>query len=141
MKENLITISTVVHAPLEVAWNAWTQPEHITRWTFASDDWECPEASNELRVGGLFATTMRAKDRSVEFVFGGEHKDVQTHQRIESEMGDGRYMLVEFEAISSTETKVTESFEPESQNPREMQQGGWQAILENYRKHAESLNA
>jgi hypothetical protein len=36
---------------------------------------------------------------------------------------------------------VTESFEPESENPREMQQGGWQAILENYRKHAESLNA
>ena len=140
MKENLITISTVVHAPLEVAWKAWTQPEHITQWTFASDDWECPEASNDLRVGGLFATTMRAKDRSVEFVFGGEHTNVQAHQRIESKMGDGRYMLVVFEAISSSETKVTESFEPESQNPREMQQGGWQAILENYRKHAESLN-
>jgi uncharacterized protein YndB with AHSA1/START domain len=138
MNENLITISTVVHAPLERAWRAWTQPEHITQWTFASDDWECPEASNDLRVGGLFATTMRAKDRSVEFVFGGEHTDVQPHQRIESMMGDGRYMVV-FEAISGSETKVTESFEPESENPREMQQGGWQAILENYRKHTESL--
>ena len=141
MKENLITISTVVHAPLEVAWKAWTQPEHVTAWNFASIDWECPEASNDLRVGGSFASTMRAKDRSVEFVFGGEHTDVQTHQRIESLMGDGRYMVVEFEAVSGSETKVTESFEPESENPREMQQGGWQAILENYRKHAESLTA
>ena len=141
MKENLITVSSVVHAPLEVAWKAWTQPEHVTAWNFASDDWECPEASNDLRVGGLFASTMRAKDHSVEFVFGGEHTDVQTHQRIESMMGDGRYMLVEFEAVSGGETKVTESFEPESENPREMQQGGWQAILENYRKHAESLTA
>ena len=140
MKENLITVSSVVHAPLEVAWKAWTQPEHVTAWNFASDDWECPEASNNLRVGGSFASTMRAKDRSFEFVFGGTHTDVQPHQRIESLMGDGRYMLVEFEAVSSSKTKVTESFEPESENPREMQQGGWQAILENYRKHAESLN-
>ena len=140
MKENLITISTVVHAPLELAWEAWTQPEHVTAWNFASDDWECPEATNDLRVGGSFATTMRAKDRSVEFVFGGEHTDVQTHQRIESLMGDGRYMVVEFEVVSGNETKVTESFEPESENPKEMQQSGWQAILENYRKHTESLN-
>ena len=137
MKENLIIISTVVHAPLELAWKAWTQPEHVTAWNFASDDWECPHATNDLRVGGSFASTMRAKDRSVEFVFGGEHTDVQTHQRIESLMGDGRYMVVEFEAVSGGETKVTESFEPESENPREMQQGGWQAILENYRKHAD----
>ena len=141
MKENLITISTVVHAPLELAWKAWTQPEHVTAWNFASIDWECPHATNDLRVGGSFASTMRAKDRSVEFVFGGEHTDVQAHQRIESLMGDGRYMVVEFEAVSGGETKVTESFEPESENPREMQQGGWQAILENYRKHAESLTA
>ena len=141
MKENLITISTVVHAPLELAWKAWTQPEHVTAWNFASIDWECPHATNDLRVGGSFASTMRAKDRSVEFVFGGEHTDVQAHQRIESLMGDGRYMVVEFEAVSGSETKVTESFEPESENPREMQQGGWQAILENYRKHAESLTA
>jgi uncharacterized protein YndB with AHSA1/START domain len=141
MKENPITVSTVVHAPLEVAWKVWTQPEHVTAWNFASDDWACPEATNDLQVGGEFHYAMAAKDGSFKFDFWGTHKDIQPHQRIESIMGDGRYMLVEFEAVSSSETKVTESFEPESQNPREMQQGGWQAILENYRKHAESLNA
>jgi uncharacterized protein YndB with AHSA1/START domain len=141
MKENLITVSTVVHAPLEAAWKAWTQPEHVTAWNFASDDWECPEATNDFRIGGEFHYAMAAKDGSFKFDFWGTHKDIQAHQWIESEMGDGRYMLVEFEAVSSSETKVTESFEPESENPREMQQGGWQAILENYRKHAESLSA
>jgi uncharacterized protein YndB with AHSA1/START domain len=141
MKENLITVSTVVHAPLEVAWTAWTQPEHVTYWNFASDDWECPEATNDFWVGGEFHYAMAAKDGSFQFDFWGTHRDIQAQQRIESEMGDGRYMLVEFEAVSSGETKVTESFEPESENPREMQQGGWQAIIENYRKHAESLSA
>ena len=66
MKENLIVISTVVHAPLERAWMAWTQPEHITQWTFASEDWECPEASNDLRVGGSLTTShLPSRSRSV----------------------------------------------------------------------------
>jgi hypothetical protein len=32
-------------------------------------------------------------------------------------------------------TKVTETFDPESQNPIEMQRDGWQAILDNFRKY------
>jgi hypothetical protein len=34
--------------------------------------------------------------------------------------------------------QVIEQFEPENQNPEEMQQAGWQLILDNFKKHAQS---
>jgi len=53
-------------------------------------------------------------------------------------MGDGRQVKVSFNS-SGNETKITETFDAESQNPIEMQRGGWQAILDNFKKYTESL--
>lgn len=134
-----IVVETVINASLSTVWNAWTVPEHITAWNFASDDWACPAAQNDLRVGGQFVYTMAAKDGSVSFDFGGEYTNVVQHERIESRLGDGRQVKVLFEALPSGQTRVTEEFDPENVNPIEMQRAGWQAILENFRKHVESL--
>jgi uncharacterized protein YndB with AHSA1/START domain len=46
-----ITVQTTVAVDLEKAWDAYTQPEHITQWNFADPSWHCPQASNDLRVG------------------------------------------------------------------------------------------
>lgn len=135
---NEITVSTIVNAPLERAWAAWTQPEHITQWNFASDDWHCPSAENELRVGGTFSSRMAAKDGSAEFDFQGTYTDVRHLERIDSELGDGRKVVVNFEAVSSDQTRVTETFEAEGTHSLEMQRDGWQAILESFKRHAES---
>jgi uncharacterized protein YndB with AHSA1/START domain len=135
---NEITVSTLVHAPLEHTWNAWTQPEHITQWNFASDDWHCPSAENDLRVGGLFSSRMAAKDGSVAFDFGGTHTEVRPLEHIASKMGDGRTFSVSFQTVSSGQTQVTETFEAENTNSLEMQRAGWQAILESFKRHAES---
>jgi uncharacterized protein YndB with AHSA1/START domain len=135
---NPITVSTTVNQTLETTWNAYTQPEHITAWNFASDDWHCPNASNDLRPGGKFSSTMAAKNGSVSFEFGGEYTSVQALQGFEYQFGD-RTARVQFDVVSDDQTKVTVSFDPETENPEEMQRGGWQAILENFKKHAESL--
>lgn len=42
-----LTVSTTINAPLETVWNAMWNPEHITHWAFASDDWCCPWARGE----------------------------------------------------------------------------------------------
>jgi hypothetical protein len=39
---------------------------------------------------------------------------------------------------SADGTRVETVFDAEAQNPPEMQQAGWQAILDNYRKHIET---
>jgi hypothetical protein len=52
-------------------------------------------------------------------------------------MGDGRKMMVSF-TQSGDSTKVVENFEAENENPMELQQGGWQAILDNFKKYTEA---
>ncbi len=134
-----IVIETVIDRPVSAVWFAWTQPEHITQWNFASDDWACPTATNDLRDGGSFSYRMAAKDGSVAFDFGGVYTNVIEHQRIESTLGDGRLMRVSFEETADGKTRIVEAFEPEGTNPVELQRAGWSAILEHFRKHAESV--
>jgi uncharacterized protein YndB with AHSA1/START domain len=132
-----ITIETVIKAPLSKVWEYWNSPAHIMKWAFASDDWEAPEAENDLRVGGKFRTKMAAKDNSASFDFGGVYSAVDREALIEYEMGDGRKVKVEFNEVPEG-VKVTETFDPEKENSEEMQRTGWQAILNNFKKHVEN---
>lgn len=133
-----ITVQAVVNAPVKKVWESWSEPRHITRWCYASDDWHAPKAQNDLRTGGKFVTTMAAKDGSVSFDFGGVYSNVKPNSVIEYAIEDGRKVKIVFEAMGD-KTKVTETFEPESENSIELQRDGWQAILNNFKKYTESL--
>ena len=136
-KKTSITIESTIKAPIEKVWKYWTTPEHITKWNNASDDWHTPYAENDLRVGGKFLSRMEAKDGSFGFDFGGEYTQVKTNELIGYNIGDGRKVTVNF-TDKNNETKVVETFEAETINPIEMQKTGWQAILDNFKKHVES---
>jgi len=94
------------------------------------------KASVDLRVGGTFSSRMEAKDGSMGFDFAGTYTNVVEHKLIECEFGD-RAMRVEFSAGPGTVT-VRETFDAEATNSEEMQRSGWQAILDNFKKHVES---
>ncbi len=132
-----ITVEATVKAPVAKVWKLWNEPEHITKWCSASDDWHTPRSENDLRTGGKFSSRMEAKDGSFGFDFGGEYTEVKTNELIVYTMGDGRKVKITFES-KDNETKVIETFEAEDQNPIEMQQGGWQAILNNFKKYTEA---
>ena len=132
-----ITVETSVKAPIEKVWNVWTTPEHIMQWNKASPDWHTPKAENDLRKGGKFVSRMEAKDGSFGFEFWGIYDEVDHLALISYTMGDGRKAEVSFSA-EGNQTKITETFEAESENPIEMQKAGWQAILDNFKKYAES---
>jgi uncharacterized protein YndB with AHSA1/START domain len=134
----VLTVQATVAVPIDLAWNAFTQPTHVVNWNNASDDWHCPSAKNDLSVGGRFVYVMAARDGSMSFDFGGTYDAVKLHELISYTMDDGRKVTVTF-AKEGNGTHVTESFEAESMNSLELQQGGWQAILDNYKKYAESL--
>ena len=133
-----IIVETTVNAPVEKVWEAWTKPEHITQWSFASEDWHTPWAKNDLREGGNFSSRMEAKDGSMGFEFGGVYDTVITNDQITYTMGDGRKVNIQFTSDGNS-TRIVQSFEAESQNPIEMQRGGWQAILDNFKKYTEQL--
>ena len=135
--KTLITVEATVNAPVEKVWKLWTAPEHITKWNSASDDWHTPFSENDLRTGGKFLSRMEAKDGSFGFDFGGVYDEVKENELIEYTMGDGRKVIINFTG-KDNETKVVESFDAESTNSIEMQRGGWQAILDNFKKYVEA---
>ncbi len=80
---------------------------------------------------------MAAKDGSMSFDFGGEYNEVDHYQLIAYTMSDGREASLYFHSEGNT-TTITETFEAETENSIELQRGGWQAILDNFKKHVES---
>jgi predicted 3-demethylubiquinone-9 3-methyltransferase (glyoxalase superfamily)/uncharacterized protein YndB with AHSA1/START domain len=134
--QTVITVEATVNAPVEKVWTFWTAPEHITQWNHASDDWHSPSASNDLRAGGAFNYQMAARDGSASFDFAGQYDEVTPHEKIAYTLGDGRVVTIRFSA-NGPATKVVESFEAENTNSIEMQQTGWQAILDNFKKYVE----
>ena len=133
-----ITVETLVDAPLEDVWRAWTTPSDIKKWNAASDDWHTTDAKVDLRVGGKFSSRMEAKDKSAGFDFAGTYTKVKHEQRIEAKFGD-RYLVVEFIEGPNGIT-VRETFDAETTHPAEQQREGWQAILNNFARHVESGN-
>jgi uncharacterized protein YndB with AHSA1/START domain len=136
-EKTVITVENLVNAPVSKVWNYWTSPDHITKWNFASDDWHSPWAENDLRPGGSFSARMEAKDGSFGFDFSGVYDEVKNHEFIEYTLGDGRRVKINFTAQGNA-TKVVESFDAETENSIELQKGGWQAILDNFKKYTES---
>lgn len=90
-----ISVETLVRAPIEDVWRAWTTPSDIVQWNAASDDWHTTKASVDLRVGGAFSSRMEAKDGSMGFDFAGTYTQVVEPRLIECAFG-GRTLQVEF---------------------------------------------
>ncbi|MEP7165824.1 MAG: SRPBCC family protein [Ferruginibacter sp.] len=134
--KTMLTVENTINAPVEKVWEYWTGPGHITKWCNASDEWHTPRAENDLKVGGSFSSRMESKDGSMGFDFGGIYDVVKPNEYIEYTIGDGRKVKINFTA-NGNKTKVVESFEAEETNPIEMQQGGWQAILDSFKKYTE----
>ena len=134
-----ITVEALVHAPLTLVWDCWTKLEHINHWAFASQDWQAEAKLNDLVNGGKFSTIMSAKDGSASFDFAGTYTNVIEHELIEYDLGDERHVKIVF-----TETpegiSVVETFDPEKENPEEMQRAGWQAFMDNFKQYVESKN-
>ena len=132
-----ITIEVIIKAPVAKVWEFWSKPEHITKWCNASPDWHAPHAENNLQVGGKFVTRMEAKDGSFGFDFGGIYDEVKANELITYTLGDERKVSIHFSSDENT-TKLVETFEAEEENPLEMQRGGWQAILDSFKKYTEA---
>lgn len=137
MDTTKITVETLISADVKKVWEYYTKPEHITKWNFASDDWHCPSAENDLRKDGKFKSRMEAKDGSFGFDFEAIYDEVVDNKEIAYTMTDGRKVITNFENLGD-KTKVITTFDAENENPAEMQRVGWQSILNNFKKYVES---
>jgi uncharacterized protein YndB with AHSA1/START domain len=134
---NKITVKTIVNADVKKVWDYYTQPAHIIKWNFADPSWTCPSATNDLRVGGKYCARMEAKDGSFGFDFEGTYAKVEEWKNLTFSLEDGREVGVSFTG-NGNKTDVVIIFDAETQNSEEMQRGGWQAILDNFKKYTEA---
>jgi uncharacterized protein YndB with AHSA1/START domain len=132
-----ITVEATVNVPIAKVWDYWTMPEHIKKWNNASDDWHTTHAENDLQVGGKFLSRMEAKDGSFGFDFEGIYDVIEKHKTIAYSLEDGRKVKTTFKSEGNT-TNINTIFDAETENPVELQQGGWQAILNNFKKYTET---
>jgi uncharacterized protein YndB with AHSA1/START domain len=117
-------------------WLAWNTPEDIVQWNAASEDWHTTKSAVDLRVGGTFSSRMEARDGSAGFDFAGTYTKVVEHKLIESAFGE-RTLVVEFIPAAGG-TTVRETFDAETTYSIDQQRDGWQAILNNFKRHVES---
>ncbi len=133
-----ITIDITLLAPVKKVWEYYNGPEHIVQWNFAHETWHCPAAENDLRSGGMFKTRMEAKDGSFGFDFEGTYDEIVPYKKIRYHLEDGRKVEILFHEIDAATTNVEITFDPEKQNPAEMQREGWYTILNNFHKYVEN---
>ena len=135
-----ITVSTVVHAPMVKVWECWTGPEHIKNWCMGSPDWGVGPVSNDVRIGGHFSTIMQANDGSAKFDFNGEYSEVEEGKLLAYTIEGGRKVRIMFDENEGG-VSITETFDMENENPKEMQRAGWQFILDNFKRYSESMSS
>ncbi len=135
----MVTIDVNIHAPIKIVWDFWTQPQHIKFWCTASNEWYVPDVEVDLIIGGKFKTVMAAKDGSASFDFDGVYKNIIEHELIEYQISDGRKVSIEF-TTKNDFVNISETFQLENINSEEVQRGGWQAILNNFKKYVEQYN-
>jgi uncharacterized protein YndB with AHSA1/START domain len=133
----MITVETIIAASIEKVWEFWTTPEHIVKWNNATEDWYTPYAENDLKEGGKFKYTMASKDGTISFDLEGIYTQVIPLSAIKFTLADGRKVNVTFEKKEKG-VLITEKFEAETENSKELQQQGWQAILDNFKKYTEN---
>ena len=131
-----ISVETNVKAPIDHVWHAYTTPADIKQWNAASSDWHTTAATVDLREGGAFSSRMEAKDGSFGFDFAGTYTKIVPNERIEYAFGD-RTAQIEFNQNANGVT-VRITFDGETTHSVEQQQSGWQAIVENFARHAEA---
>jgi len=134
-----ITIETTIQASIDKVWECWTSPTHVINWNFASPDWCCPRATNDLRAGGKFIYRMESVDGKMGFDFEGTYVEIIDNEKISYHLEDGRLVEITF-SVDGNNVLLTESFEAEGTNSDEQQRAGWQAILENFKNYVESQN-
>lgn len=133
-----ITIQADISVAADKAWKIWTDPAHIVHWNAASDDWHTPRAENDVRTGGTFNFRMESKDGKMGFDLKGNYTLVESGKRLEYYLEDNREVWVSF--INHGEScLIKQGFDPEQTHSRELQELGWQSILNNFKKYAEQL--
>ena len=75
-----LTLKKTLDAPLELVWEAWTQPEHIAGW-WGPKGMPLKIVEHNFRVGGKWKYVMPMPDGN-EFISEGQYSEIAKFERI-----------------------------------------------------------
>lgn len=73
-KDRTVTIERIFNAPLQTVWEAWTQPEHISKW-WGPKGMAIEVVEHEFKVGGKWKYTMPMPDGK-QFISEGTYLEI-----------------------------------------------------------------
>jgi len=76
-----LILKRMLNAPRELAFKAWTSPEHIQQWMQPEPGMVVPLANMDLRVGGKYRIQMKMPDGEY-FTAVGVFKEVKAPERL-----------------------------------------------------------
>lgn len=132
----MLQVMTTVAFDIETVWHKWNDPHHIRHWYFASDDWYVTHVRNHLEAGGELVIGMAARDGSVAFDFKGVYDEVVEFDRLSMTLDDGRIIQIQF-VDDGDNIMIKERFEPDEETAPELQQEGWQNIIDSFKRYCE----
>lgn len=100
MNDRTLTIKRTLKAPVQLVWEAWSEPEHIVKW-WGPKGMETIIDKHEFKVGGEWSYSMKMPDGNL-FVAEGVYKEIEYLKRIISSadfkpMTEGVEILAIFE--------------------------------------------
>ena len=152
VSETTLRISRTINAPRELVFQAWTQPESLSRWWGVRADYTTPIAEVDLRVGGKYRLGMKAPDKDEPFVVGGTYREILPPEKLvytwaweyhgdesapgpqsgpESVVGPGETLVTVLfhDAGGKTEVVLIHEFFAD-RNMRDEHSNGWSGCLE-----------
>jgi uncharacterized protein YndB with AHSA1/START domain len=80
--QNTLRMERTFQASAERVFDAWTNEEVLRRWFHGERDWDTPEASVDLRVGGAVRVVMRDPRTGDEHGGGGRYTEIDPPRRL-----------------------------------------------------------
>jgi uncharacterized protein YndB with AHSA1/START domain len=143
-----LALTRVFDAPVDLVWRAWTEKEHLAKWS-APRGYSIPQSKGDLRVGGAWRCCMRDPDGG-EHWLGGVYREIVPHKLLvmthawdgpSGRPGPQTLVTVRFEDLGGR-TKVTlEQTGFDSERSRDGHQGGWSECLDLLAEHLATMRS
>ena len=136
MSDNQVVVKRVIKVGRDEVFEAFTNPEIMTKWFYGEDDWTV-EVSNTLVVGGKYSLTMRATDGK-KYKHVGEYKVIVPPEKLvftwNSDFVQNTVVTVHFRQVADgTEITLEHDFLP-TDEARDDHRKGWTICLKNLEK-------
>lgn len=137
-QREILSVGVTINQSLDRVWDTWVDQNHMQYWMVISSDYEVKDAKNDLKIGGGFSYKMCSKIGDIQFDYAGTYVAIELKRLLAFTMNDDRNVEVLFSVIEDV-VHIELNFEAVNEQDLDVQIQGWQAMLNYFKKHVESL--